>query len=134
MIRAWRPCGTGLASCIQSRQPVARALQRWNGNLRTDVSAAVTSLDFIYHLLVWVSVNALHVFAHFLEETLSSAGKPHDHDMEWVAGAVGDDLGLLRQLHGAGRAEAVPDFARTDAEPDGGFVMPRPAPNPTSTE
>jgi hypothetical protein len=32
-------------------------------------------LDFRYHLLLRVSVNALHVFAHFLEETFGSAGK-----------------------------------------------------------
>jgi SnoaL-like polyketide cyclase len=38
--------------------------------------------------------------------------------------AARDDPGLLRQLHGAGRAKGVPGFARTDSEPDGGFVMP----------
>jgi hypothetical protein len=37
--------------------------------------------------------------------------------------AMRDDLGLLRQLHGAGRAEGVPVLPRPDAEPDGRFVM-----------
>jgi hypothetical protein len=42
-------------------------LQPWNGDLRTDVRAAVTSLKLSDDLLVRVSVNRLQVVTHLLK-------------------------------------------------------------------
>jgi hypothetical protein len=72
-----------------TRLPHSTGLEAWNRNLRTDVSAAVTSLDVRHHLLIGGSARRLQVFPHFLKEAFGSAGHPHDHDAQRVLRAIG---------------------------------------------
>src|SRR5689334_17482623 len=60
-----------------------------NGNLRTDVSTAVTRLEFSHHLRVRSSANRLQICPHFLKEAFGPAGNPHDHDTQQVLRPIG---------------------------------------------